>query len=188
MIQQGRARLSGYAPVDDEWYTETPECVDKFLAAEPLEGVTWDPACGGGNIPRRITAYGMDSLGSDMCDRADGQFVVADFMTVLPPLRRPTNNIVTNPPFSLAVDFVRRGLDLVPGKVVVLQRLAWLEGKERGKFFAEAPLHHVWIHSGRQSMPPGGTNIKPAGGKMAYAWFVFRRPGHVGPPTLGFLP
>jgi len=188
VIQQGKARLSGYAPVDYEWYTETPECVDRFLDAEPLEGMTWDPACGRGNIPSRIIARGGEACGSDVVDRCSGKYAIHDFLDNYVTIVNATHNIVTNPPFSLAVDFVRRGLELVSGKVVVLQRLAWLEGKERGKFFAEAPLHHVWVHSGRQSMPPGGSNIKPTGGKMAYAWFVFRRTGHVGHPTLGFLP
>ena len=37
------------------------------------------------------------------------------------------------------------------------------------------------------NMPPGGADIEPKGGSVAYAWFVFAR-DHNGPPTLGWLP
>ena len=185
---KGNARSSGYKAAADEWYTETPGCVDLLLDAEPLEGLTWDTACGGGNIPNRLAARGMQNIGTDIADRARRKYAQVDFLKITALECPPADNILSNPPFSLAVEFVNRALWLVPGKIIVLQRLAWLEGKARGKFFVEAGLSHVWVHSSRQSMPPGGSDIVPKGGAVAFAWYVFRRPGHVGPPTLGFLP
>lgn len=188
LIKKGNARSSGYEASSNEWYTETPKCVDLLLDAEPLEGLTWDPACGGGNIPSRIVSRGGLACGSDIIDRCGGMWGVLDFLDDYIEIQNRPKNIVTNPPFSLAVDFVQRGLDLVGGKVIVLQRLAWLEGKKRREFFLDTHLTHVWVHSSRQSMPPGGSNIEPKGGAVAYAWFVWDRQQAPLPTTIGFLP
>lgn len=185
---KGNPRSSGYAPAAHGWYVESAECVDALLSAEPLVGLTWDPCAGGGNIPRRLTAAGIRSQGSDIVDRNAG-FPVADFLGDLKPLQgfaAGVMNIVTNPPFSEAQEIVERALDLVPGKVIVLQRLAWLEGQKRKRFFIDSRLSHVWVHSSRISMPPGGTDVPAIGGATAYAWFVFGRERNA-MTTLGWL-
>ena len=96
-------------------------------------------------------------------------------------------NIVTNPPFGVATEFLLRALPLATDKVCILQRLAWLEGKARRTIFESTPLARVWVFSSRISMPPGGSDQPARGGSVAFAWYVWQR-GHVGPPTLGWLP
>lgn len=175
-------RASGYARGEDDWYQETPECVDRFLDAERFSGVIWDPACGEGNIPKRCRIRGYETAGTDIRDRGYGD--VRDFLKT--PLSA-TDNIVTNPPFNLAQPFVERALDLARRKVAIVARLAFLESRARRPFFQSTPLARVWVHSSRVSMPPGGRDIPAKGGSVAYCWLVWER-GHVGPPTLGWLP
>lgn len=96
-------------------------------------------------------------------------------------------NIVTNPPFKLAVPFVRKALDLAPNKVAMLLKIAFLEGQERAKLFAQSPLARVHVFSQRLAFVPGdGSRKLDGGGMMAFAWFVWDKQ-HVGAPVLGWL-
>lgn len=184
----GNARSSGYSPAESEWYVESAYCVDQLLDAEPLNGGgVFDPACGSGNVVRRCRARGILADGADLEDRAGGEFPQQDFLRAGGVDCRGMANIVCNPPFSLAVRFAKRALQEVPGKVVMLGRLAWLEGQERRTFFIETALSHVWVHSSRVSMPPGGMAVKATGGSTPYAWFVWRRTPPPAHPTLWWL-
>lgn len=186
---KGNARSSGYEKAEDGWYVESAACVDAMLAAEPIVGRSHDPSCGGGNIPRRFQAAGLACYGSDLRARAD-RYEVLDFLGPIEDVRerlKGITNCVFNPPFSLAQQFVERALEVVPGKVIVLQRLAWLEGQKRRAFFLSTGLSHVWVHSCRISMPPGGQDIPATGGAVAYAWMVWRRTPPGQPATLGWL-
>ena len=189
---KGNPRSSGYEQERDGWYVESAEAVDKVISAERFGGIVWDPCCGGGNIPRQCYEAGVPCIGTDIVDRAGGLYETIDFLGTLSSVsldarRFGARDILSNPPFRLTQRFVERALLIVPGKIVVLQRLAWLEGQARRPFFMQW-LSHVWVHSSRISMPPGGQNIEAKGGSVAYCWFVFRRPGHTGPWTGGFLP
>lgn len=179
----GNPRSSGYAKQEQEWYVEPRRAIDELLDAESFVGSVWDPACGGGNIPEACRARGMDAWGSDIADRGYGS-IFFDFLTS----SATADNIITNPPFGLAVSFVLHGLRLVRGKVAILQRTAWLEGEARyNHLFASGHLARVWQFRKRISMPPGDVVVKAQGGSRAFAWFVFDE-SHDGPPTLGWLP
>jgi hypothetical protein len=98
-------------------------------------------------------------------------------------------NIVTNPPFKLAVPFVRHALRLTTGKVAMLLKIAFLEGQERAKLFSNSPLARVHVFSQRLAFVPGGTTGArklDGGGMMAFAWFVWEH-GYSEPPRIGWL-
>lgn len=171
---KGNPRGSGYERADNEWYVEQPSAVRALLSHETFRGPVHDPACGGGNIPRTLREAGYyTATGADIVDRGFGE--VRDFMTD----QRSYANIVTNPPFKLAVDFAERAiasLDNDAGKVCIIQRLAWLEGNARyQRLFEGGLLHRVWVFRSRISMPPGGVDVPAKNGSVAYAWFVFLR-------------
>jgi hypothetical protein len=178
----GNPRASGYSRTDDDWYQETPECVDRFLAAELLIGDVWAPACGAGNIPKRCIAHGLDAMASDLRDRGYGAPNV-DFLRVC----RTVDNIVTNPPFKLAEAFVRHALTMAKRKVAIVARLSFLEGQSRRALFQSTPVSRIWVHSSRVSMPPGGQGVQAKNGSVAYCWIVWDRDWHAEPP-LGWLP
>jgi hypothetical protein len=122
-------------------------------------------------------------MGSDIVDRGfEGH--VADFFDLHALLG---SSVITNPPFVFAQRFVEHALNLGARKIAIIQRLAFLEGQERGKMFRATPPARVWVFSSRQSMPPGGMDVPATGGAIAYCWIVWER-GHFGPPALGWLP
>ncbi len=183
---KGNARGSGYARNADDYYCEPRVAVDALLDVEEFaDSTTWDPACGSGNIPRAFRARGYGINGTDLVDRGGCDWTM-DFLAEHP-ADYLYSNIVTNPPFNLATEFLLRALPLTTDKVCILQRLAWLEGKARRQVFESTPLARVWVFSSRISMPPGGSNQPAKGGSVAFAWYVWKH-GHQGPPTLGWIP
>ena len=91
--------------------------------------------------------------------------------------------IVANPPFSLAADFVRHGLKLVP-KVAILERIQFLESEDRTDILESGDLARVLVFADRvPRMHKAGWNGKRSSAAMCLAWFVFER-GHPLQPVL----
>lgn len=77
--------------------------------------------------------------------------------------------IITNPPFSLAEELVRKAMECKGpnGTVAMLMRLAMLEGKKRKDLWASYPAD-VFIFGKRPSFTSNGKSDS-----AAYAWFVW---------------
>ncbi len=161
------------------WYVEHPDVsialFDKLdelgLGLEALH----DPSCGQGNIVDVALARGIRATGADIVDRAAGRFAVRDF------LQDTTAywNIVGNPPYKRAVEFIRYGLAhvLPGGRVIVLAQLSFLSSQNRHSLF-DRYCSHVFTFSQRPSIPPGeellrhGEAIRGSGSRD-YAWLGF---------------
>lgn len=180
-VVKGNSGHSGYARAKLEWYVEGPREVYDLLDREAFDGGVHDPACGAGNIPLCCHARGLLTSGSDIVDRGYGR--QQDFFAS----HERHDNIITNPPFKCSVAFTLHALEVARRKVVVLQRLNWLEGQTRGReLFDMGMLERVWVFRRRISLPPGGTSIAAVGGKLAYCWYVFNK-DHRGPWQGGWI-
>lgn len=167
----------------DDFYPTPRRGIESLLGAESFDGDIWEPACGDGAISKALEAHGYRVVSSDLVDRGYGESRI-DFLMEH---RSRAPNIITNPPFKLAVPFVRKSLDLSTGKVAMLLKIAFLEGVERSKLFASTPLARVWVFSQRLAFVPGnGARKLDGGGMMAFGWFVWEH-GYTGKPTLGWL-
>jgi hypothetical protein len=175
-------RASGYTRAASDWYVEPRWIVEAMLDVEPLSGLCWDPAAGGGTIPQAIRNRGGECLATDIKHRGHPLDQEINFLHC----GHRADHIVSNPPYAILEPFVEHGLRQANGKVVVLARLAFLESQSRKHFFFRCPLARVWVSRRRASMPPGGTNVPATGGTIAYAWFVFER-GHEGPWQGGWV-
>lgn len=167
----------------DDFYSTPPQGTQALLNVEPFEGETWEPSCGAGDMSRVLEAAGLPVISSDLVDRGYGLAGVNFLQTTL-----SVDNVITNPPFKYAQDFVEHALDCADRKVAMLCRLAWLEGGKRRRFFQTTPLARVWVFSRRLTMLRGGWDGGQGGGSMiAFAWYVWDH-DHIGEPTLGWLP
>lgn len=183
----GNARSSGYDRAANDWYIEPKLATERLLDAELFTGPVWDPACGGGNIPAVCRSRGLKALASDLVDRGAPECWFGDFLTV-DVLRVTANEIITNPPFSLAEQFVHRAISLVQGKVAILARTAFLEGQGRlERLFKPTPPARIWQFASRISMPPGGSQVEAKNGSTAFCWIVWD-PEYRGAPAFGWLP
>ena len=187
-VRKGNARGSGYEREELDWYVESREAVDALLDVERFIGLGLDPCCGAGNIPEALKARGLQCRASDLVDRGyafsipgiDARDIATRYT------ERNVAFVLTNPPFEHAEAVIEAAMQLVTHKVAILHRLAFLEGRERRKFHERHGLSRVWVFSNRQSMPPGGSDLKPQGGAVAFAWFVYEK-GWRGPWQGGFL-
>lgn len=168
----------------DDFYPTPPEGTRALLSVEQFDGDIWEPACGDGAISRELEAAGYTVHSTDLIDRGYGVGGV-DFLL---DYQTRAANIITNPPFKFAEEFVRHALTRTTGKVAMLARLAWLEGIQRGRFFQSSPLARVWVFSARLHMQRARAATKTdAGGMIAFAWFVWEH-GWRDAPRLGWLP
>lgn len=167
----------------DDFY-ETPEIATRaLLAAESFTGSIWEPACGAGAISRVLERAGHDVISTDLAERGYGMGRI-DFLMELK-ARAP--NIVTNPPYKLAEQFARQAVHLTTGKVALLCRLGWLEGRGRRHMFASLPFARLWVFSFRlPRMHRAVFAGMPSSNAIAFAWFVFDH-SHSGPATIGHL-
>ena len=165
----------------DDFYPTPPEGTRALLSVETFTGPIWEPACGAGHLSKELEAAGYDVVSTDLVDRGYGEAGV-DFLMEWQG-RAP--NIVTNPPFKLAEQFVERALALATGKICMLARIQFLEGAQRRTLFQKNPPRRVWVFSKRLTMTANDT-AEAKGGMLTFAWFVWES-GYAGSPELGWL-
>lgn len=180
----GRSDVPGYVRQKDDFFPTPERATLALLAVEKFHGAIWEPACGNGAISKVLAAEGYAVESTDLVNRGFGLTPV-DFLMEHKSL---APNIVTNPPFKLAVPFVRQALNLATGKVAMLLKIAFLEGVERAEVFKKSPLARVLVFSRRLSfVGPNRKSSLEGSGMMAFAWFVWDH-RHSGAPTIGWLP
>jgi hypothetical protein len=167
----------------DDFYPTHPSATRALLSVEKFEGAIWEPACGEGDMSKVLEAAGHEVISSDLIDRGYGETGV-DFLRVW---KGRAPNVITNPPFKLAVPFVNIALQLTTGKVAMFLRLAFLEGQRRGPWFKRTPLRRVYVMSGRVPFQRGRLAADDDSvGVIAFAWFVWEH-GYEGEPSIGWL-
>ena len=167
---------------EDDFYPTPPEATEALLAVEDMRGMTLEPACGDGAICKVLEKHRIPFDATDMVDRGYGKGGL-DFLTTN--YDRTYENVITNPPFSLAQEFLERALTLSSRKVALLCKLQFLEGGKRKAMFEKTPLKSVHVFSKRLSMTRGGVKMKNSG-MIAFAWFVWDH-AYYGKPTIDWL-
>lgn len=175
--------LKRVADLDGPDFYPTPAWATYALVDnEKFEGDIWECACGDGAMSRILETTGQRVESSDLYDRGYGD-VGVDFRDT----NRRAANIITNPPFNAAEDFVQSALVAAEKKFALLLRLAFLEGaKRQDTIFRKAPPSKVWVFSERITFYPKGVQRKGSG-TTAYAWFVWDAE-HTGSTELNWLP
>ena len=148
----------------------------------------WEPACGEGHMAYGLGDYFPVVHATDIHPHSDFQHgEPLDFLSERADAYDQADWIVTNPPYLLAGEFVRLGLQRARRGVAIFNRSGWLETIGRFDLFfgddrllaVEAPFfERVGLHMGVWR-PGNGT-------PMAYSWFIFFRPDVV-PPWLTAL-
>jgi hypothetical protein len=164
-------------------FYDTPKvAVEALRRVERLPRVIWEPCCGIGNIVLPLRAAGHHVIATDLNDRGCPESIPRiDFL--LPGTKVGCDAIVTNPPFSLAEQFVAAALEHSP-LVIMLLRLAFLESERRAHILDNAGLARVHLFAKRlPMMHRAGWQGRKANSGMAFAWFVWDR-SHWGPTTI----
>lgn len=168
---------------EHDYYATDPKAVELLLYNETFTGPVWEPACGEGHISKVLQAHGLQVQSSDLIDRGYGTGGV-DFLT-----HQGGNyhtNIITNPPYKYAKEFVEKAHDVIaPGyKVAMFLKLTFLEGQGRRELFKNTPPAAVYVSSARLECGKNGEFTGSSA--VAYCWIVWQK-GHAGPTLLKWI-
>ena len=150
---------------------------------------------GEGNLSSVLIARGYGVVSSDLIDRGYGMtmnFLTTDFTDdieyyTVDELWKPKKmkgfkrrievDILTNPPYKYALDFVKHALDILENGyyAIFFLKIQFLEGKERYIFFKENPPKYVYVHSGRQKCAINNEFEKVKSSAVCYAWFMWEK-------------
>ena len=161
----------------------------------------WEPACGPGHMAATLAEYFFAVHASDVADYSEcevrtdqysGQARVSDFLGLdaVPDhiSKQGVDWIITNPPFRLAPEFIRRALALRPrGGVAMLTRLAFLEGVDRYRtLFCDHAPTIVAQFCERVPMVKGRLTAKGSTA-TAYCWLVWLNGERAPSPVLEWI-
>jgi hypothetical protein len=158
-----------------DYYATDPKCVDDLLKREKFGNKIWECACGEGHLSRRILQLkfkenpNVEVYSSDIIDRGFGG--VMDFLRI--DNQEWKGDIITNPPYKYAQEFVEKSLQIIPErkKVAMFLKLTFLEGQKRKSLFKNTPPKTVYVYSKRQECAKNGkfTGLSA----VAYCWYVW---------------
>ena len=163
--------------VKDDFYATFPEDVLPLLEVEKFLWGIWEPACGDGAISDvLISEYWKDNVySSDLVDRGywdiNMDFIKQDIMP------NWIQNIITNPPFENAINFVDKWMALLPEwwKMALLLKLAFFEGKNREHIYANYPPKTAYVFKKRLSFRRSWENSKYKWWFLSFAWYVWEK-------------
>lgn len=166
---------------ENDYYATDPRAVELLLEKEEFSNNIWECACGEGHISKVLEQNGYDVLSTDLIDRGYGTGGV-DFLTSV---RVFDGDIITNPPYKYAIEFVKHALNSITNghKVAMLLRLSFLEGKSRRILFDQYPPKKVYVSSNRILCAKNGDFENSDSSAIAYAWFIWEK-GFSGTPIL----
>ncbi len=171
-----------------EWdYYATPElAVTELLRVEHFDKAVpiWEPAAGEKAISNILEREGYTVISSDIINRDCGVHEI-DFFSCN---QKWKGNIITNPPFAKATEFIEHALSLIEDgrKVAFLLRIQFLEGVRRRKLFAENPPIRIWVSTRTLRCAIYGYFVNATGNASTYAWFVWEK-GFKGSPSIGWF-
>ena len=159
----------------NDFYATDPKAMEELLKVEKFSPNVWECACGQGHLAKVLENHGYNVKSTDLIDRGYGEGNV-DFLNCQEPF---DGDVISNPPFLYAKEFVEHALKLVPDgkRVAMFLKLTFLEGKERKKFYEKYPPECVYVSSSRVQCAKGGDfeKYEKTGTATAYAWYIWRK-------------
>lgn len=172
-----------------DYYATEPKAVELLLEQERFIPYVWECACGEGHISEVLKAHGYKVKSSDLYDRGYDGTEIIDFLTVTKKDIDPdfSRDIITNPPYKYAKEFVKKALEIsMDGtKVAMFLKLTFLEGKARKKLFEKYPPKTIYVFSSRVKCAKNG-DFTTAVNAVCYAWFIWEK-GYTGNPKIKWI-
>ena len=173
----------------NDYYATDPIAIDVLIndGKAEISNNVWECSCGEGHLSKRLLDYGYDVTSTDLIDRGYGiggvNFLDTNSMFY--------GDIITNPPYKYAIQFVEHALDIIPegNKVFMFLKLQFLEGKSRKELFKKYPPKCIYVSSSRILCAKNGDfeGMKKSGGSaVAYAWYEWEK-GYTGDTVIKWV-
>lgn len=188
-VQLGASSHSDKEREQNDYYATDPQALEIFLNKLEDDNIKlhrniWEPACGQGHLSEVLKKRGFKVFSTDLIDRGYADYV-GDFFEL-----RTTGeqDILTNPPYKYAKEFVEHSLDVIKDGYycIMFLKIQFLEGQERKKLFEKYPPKYVYVNSARQCCAMNGEFEKYNATALCYCWFVWQK-GFKGEPIIRWI-
>lgn len=179
-----------------DFYATPSIAVTKLLENEKFNNIIFEPAVGEGHIAKVLKENGYEVKCADIIDRDYPKTHIKDFLTTK--FKKDLKiDIITNPPFKIAQEFIIKSLEIVEKdcKIAMLLPLTFLESQKRQEFHKTTPLKHIYVFSKRIACGINGKFTKwdekkekeiALSSTTAYAWFMYEK-GFTGEPIVRWI-
>lgn len=186
MSLQG-GKLAGGNPknkrVENDYYATNPKAVEMLLKQYDIFGYNiLEPCVGEGHIVNAIKDFYTNDRNitcMDLVDRGFPNTIVQDFLTYN--TSKKYDAIITNPPYSLAKEFVEKGMELLNenGQMAMFLKIQFLEGAKRRQLFEKYPPKYIYVFRNRMATWNNGRELDENGKRwattMCHAWFIWEK-------------
>lgn len=178
----GASNHTDFLRQEHDFYATEPKAAELLLQLEPELNNIWECACGEGHLAKVFDYNNKLGLATDLVNRGYGQHGI-DFLNDNPYYWN--GDIVTNPPYKYALEFIQKALNIIPDarKVCMFLKLTFLESKSRKQFFTDNPPKFVYVSSSRMHCAMNAEFEKMKSNAIAYAWYVWEK-GYKGDTVL----
>ena len=172
----------------NDYYATEPKAMELLLEQEKFNNNVWECAVGEWHLANVLVEKGYKVRGSDILQRGNPKTEIIDFLTYK---GEWDGDIITNPPYKYATEFIYKALDILPkgNKVAMFLKIQFLEGKARKKLFKQHPPKVIYVSSSRLLCAKNAEfdKMREGGGSaVAFAWFVWEK-GYVGDTTIKWI-
>lgn len=169
---------------ENDYYATDPKSLEIFLNKLKQDGIElhkkiWECACGEGHLSKILEEKGHEVLSTDLVNRGYGEvnehtdFLNGKYYTYT----KFDGDILTNPPYKYAKEFVETGINKIENGnyVIMFLKIQFLEGQARKKLFEKYPPKYVYVNSARQLCAMNGEFEKYKATALCYCWFVWEK-------------
>ena len=173
-----------------DYYATPPRATELLCGLEQFSHDILEPCCGEGHISKVLEQCGYNVESMDLIDRGVGKGGV-DFLQYDEVVDK---DVVSNPPYALAAEFVEHAMDIITDghKVAMFLKLTFLEGQGRRALFEKYPPKTVYVSVSRFGCAKNGefnvdkNGVLKADSAVAYCWFVGEKGFHGNPEIRWF--
>lgn len=174
----------------NDYYATDPHALEIFLDKLQEDGIKlhnniWECACGEGHLSEVLKDRGYKVLSTDLIARGYEDYKI-DFLKYEG--ENVPFDIITNPPYKHAKEFVEKALQIVENGryVIMFLKIQFLEGQARQELFKRYPPKYVYINSARQKCAMNGEFEKYKATAICYCWYIWEK-GFEGEPIIRWI-
>lgn len=200
-VTLGASNHTDHERTEYDYYATEPKAITYLLEVEKFKGSIWENACGEGHLSKELIKNGYEVISTDLINRGYGKGGV-DFFKCEKPLG---DNIVTNPPYAFAQEWVEHSLEIMNNgsKLALLLPIQFLESDKRKAMFMKTPPVRIHVFSNRILCGINGDfrakdkqgnvvydkngNPKKMSSAKCYAWFVWGVGNYDNKPTVDWI-
>ena len=174
----------------NDYYATDPQALEMLLKEEDFVHYVWECACGGGHLAEVLEKHGYNVKSSDIINRGYTNTEIIDFLKVTKEDIKQdfSRDIITNPPYKFAKEFVEKAHEVSMGstKIAMFLKLTFLESEARRELFEKYPPKRIYVFTKRVKCAKGGEFEKLSSSAVCYAWFIWEK-GFKGSPIIKWL-